>query len=87
MMKSLLVSVFFQAWEWGPMGRPDLRYLATSFSDSNVTRDSDKVRKLVESEKYQALWGDKVRPSSKWGTYKFENTKPAATATAAPSPA
>jgi hypothetical protein len=30
MMKSLLVSVFFQAWEWGPMGRPDLRYLATS---------------------------------------------------------
>jgi hypothetical protein len=58
----------------GADGRPDLRYLATSFSDSNVTRDSDKVRKLVESEKYQALWGDKVRPSSKWGTYKFENT-------------
>lgn len=74
MMKSLLVSVFFQAWEWGPMGRPDLRYLATSFSDKNVTRDSDKVRRLVMSEKYQALWGDRVQRGVKWGTDLFENT-------------
>lgn len=74
-MKSLLVSVFFQAWEWGPKGRPDLRYLATSFSDDNVTRDSDKVRKLIESEKYQALWGDQVKPGQRWGVYKFTNTK------------
>lgn len=75
MMKSLLVSVFFQAWEWGPMGRPDLRYLSTSYSEANVNRDSDKVRKLVMSEKYQALWGDDVAPSRVWGTHKFENTK------------
>lgn len=74
MMKSLLVSVFFQAWEWGPMGRPDLRYLASSYSETNVLRDSGKVRKLVESEKYQALWGDKVIKTSKWGEHKFENT-------------
>lgn len=75
MMKSLLVSVFFQAWEWGPQGRADLRYLATSYSEDNVLRDSGKVRKLAESEKYQALWGDDVRRSSKWGERKFENTK------------
>lgn len=74
MMKSLLVSVFFQAWEWGPMARPDLRYLASSYSETNVLRDSGKVRKLVESEKYQALWGDSVRKSPKWGEHKFENT-------------
>ena len=74
MMKSLLVSVFFQAWEWGPMGRPDLRYLSTSYSKDNVHRDSNKVRKLVESEKYQALWGDQVRPGQTWGVEKFENT-------------
>lgn len=73
-MKSLMVSVFLQAWEWGPMEMAWLRYLATSFSDSNVTRDSDKVRRLVMSEKYQALWGDSVKPAQKWGTYKFENT-------------
>jgi len=74
-MKSLLVSVFFQCWEWGPMGRPDLRYLATSFSDENVTRDSDKVRKLIESPKYRELWGEEVRPGQRWGVYKFTNTK------------
>lgn len=74
MMKSLLVSVYFQAWEWGPKGRPDLRYLATSYSDINVTRDSNKVRKLIESEKYQALFGDKVKPAAKWGEHWFENT-------------
>jgi predicted phage terminase large subunit-like protein len=74
-MKSLLVSVFFQAWEWGPKGRPDLRYLATSFSEENVTRDSNKVRKLLESEKYRALWGDEVKPGQRWGVYNFENTK------------
>jgi predicted phage terminase large subunit-like protein len=73
MMKSLLVSVFFQAWEWGPKGRPDLRYLASSFSQINVGRDSDKVRKLVASEKYQALWGDRVVKTAKWGSEKFEN--------------
>lgn len=74
MMKSLLVSVFFQAWEWGPRGRPDLRYLATSYSEANVLRDSNKVRKLIESPKYQALWGESVTRSSKWGEHKFENT-------------
>jgi len=73
-MKSLLVSVFFQCWEWGPMGRPDLRYLATSFSDENVTRDSDKVRKLLESPKYRELWGDQVQPGQRWGVYKFTNS-------------
>ena len=29
-MKSLLTGVFFPAWEWGPMGRADLRYLGTA---------------------------------------------------------
>jgi predicted phage terminase large subunit-like protein len=74
MMKSLLVAVFWPAWEWGPAGRPTLRYLTTSFSRPNVIRDNTKMRKLVESEKYQRLWGDKVRPTAKWGEEKFENS-------------
>jgi len=60
MMKSLLL-VFWSAWEWGPKGRPHLQYLATSFSQPNVLRDNAKLRRLVESEKYQALWGATVR--------------------------
>jgi hypothetical protein len=37
-MKSLLVSVFWQAWEWGPAGKPYLRYLSTAFNDGPVLR-------------------------------------------------
>lgn len=54
MMKSLLL-VFWTAWEWGPKARPDLQTLATSYSQANVLRDNLKLRRLVESEKYQAL--------------------------------
>jgi len=54
--KSLIVSVLWPAWEWGPAGHSDLRYLATSYSDTLVERDADKMRRLVTSEWYQALW-------------------------------
>ena len=73
MAKSLLVSVFWPAWEWGPKGRADLRFLSTSYSRPNVIRDNRKMQRLVESEKFQLLWGDTVRPSAKWGEEKFEN--------------
>jgi predicted phage terminase large subunit-like protein len=55
MMKSLLL-VFWTAWEWGPKGRPDLSYLATSYSEDNLDRDADKVRKLIQSDWYRMLW-------------------------------
>ena len=32
-MKSLLVNVFWPAWEWGPMGLPHLRYVEFSYGD------------------------------------------------------
>lgn len=75
MAKSLLVSVFWPAWEWGPKGRPDLRFLSTSYSRPNVIRDNRKMQRLVESEKFQQLWGATVSPSSKWGEEKFENAQ------------
>ena len=57
-MKSLLVSVFWQAWEWGPAGKPFLRYLSTAFNDGPVLRDAGKVLNLITSEWFQALWPD-----------------------------
>lgn len=53
-MKSLLVSVFWPAWEW--TFRPELQYLTTSYSEAYVKRDSRRMRDLVSSEWYQALW-------------------------------
>lgn len=55
-MKSLLVSVLWPAWEWGPRGLTSMRYLATAFNDGPVKRDTRKMRDLVLSEWYRTLW-------------------------------
>lgn len=72
MMKSLLVSVLWPAWEWGPAGLAHLRYVTTSYSDTNVIRDSRKMRDLIESDWYQALWPEVVL--TRRGENDFENT-------------
>lgn len=53
-MKSLLVSVFFPAWEW--IGHPDLRYLCASYGQELATRDNRRCRDLVQSDWYQHRW-------------------------------
>jgi hypothetical protein len=76
MMKSLAVSVFWPAWEWGPAGMAHLRYLSTSYSDGNVQRDTLKMRRLISSDWYQTHWGDQVTLSSDQNTKtRFENTR------------
>jgi hypothetical protein len=60
-MKSLLVDVFWPAWEWGPCNMPYLRYIAFSYSDAITTRDNNKVVRLIQSPAYQQLRGDRFR--------------------------
>ena len=50
-MKSLLVDVFWPAWEWGPIGKTHYRYIAFSYSASLTERDNDRFRTLNVSEK------------------------------------
>ncbi|WP_236762495.1 phage terminase large subunit [Agrobacterium tumefaciens] len=71
MMKSLVL-VFWTAWEWGPLERPDIQVLATSYSQPNVLRDNMKLRRLVESDKFQMLWPLKLRDDQN-AKGKFEN--------------
>jgi len=54
-MKSLLVSVFWPAWEWA-QGYGSYRYITTSFAEDATTRDTRKMRNLVTSEWYQSLF-------------------------------
>ena len=61
MMKSLLVAVFWPAWEWGPKNMPHMRYLCLSHDGANSVRDSLRMRRLVSSEWYQEHWGDRVK--------------------------
>jgi len=71
-MKSLTVSVLFQAWEWGPMNTPGLRYLTTSYREDWARRDSRKTRDLIQSEWYQTLY-PYIR-LTRDGETDFENT-------------
>ncbi len=54
--KSLIVSVMWQAWEWGPRALRSMRFLATSFNDGPVKRDTRKCRDLIMSQWFRSLW-------------------------------
>lgn len=73
LMKSLLHSVFWPAWEWGPAGLPHMRYLTSSYSQDNVMRDNTKMRRLVESEWFQSLWPTVRMSADQNAKGKFEN--------------
>ena len=55
-MKSLLVSVFWPAWEW--IRWPERRWLYSSYAAQLSIRDSVKCRRLIESPWYQQRWRD-----------------------------
>jgi predicted phage terminase large subunit-like protein len=55
--KSLLVNVFWPAWEWGPRGRPDLQYISWAYNHNLTIRDNRRCRDILEHEIYQRLWG------------------------------
>lgn len=72
-MKSLLTSVLWPAWEWGPKGRASLRYLTTSYAEKYVKRDSRRMRDLVSSDWYRTLWPEVELIRA--GEASFANTK------------
>jgi predicted phage terminase large subunit-like protein len=52
--KSLIVSVFWPAWEWTQ--HPELRYLCASYDQALATRDNLRVRNIIESEWYHSRY-------------------------------
>lgn len=54
--KSLLCDVFFPAWEWGPLMRPHMQYIAAAYGAHLTQRDNDKFKKLITSDLYRTLW-------------------------------
>ncbi len=72
-MKSLLTSVIWPAWEWGPKGKPSLRYLGTAHKQDLAVRDNTKCRRLIQSEWYQRLWPIELTGDQNAKT-KFENS-------------
>ena len=59
--KSLILCVFWPAWEWGPCNLPHLRYISASYNIDLPERDNDRFSRLVQHPEYQRLWGDRVK--------------------------
>lgn len=73
-MKSLLVSVFWPAWEW--IRWPERRWLYSSYAAGLSIRDSVNCRRLIESPWYRARWGDVFRLTSDQNTKgRFDNSR------------
>lgn len=58
-MKSMLVNVFWPAWEWSAMGMPHLRYVTFSYAAHLTERDNGKFRDLLRSRLFKEMWGDR----------------------------
>jgi predicted phage terminase large subunit-like protein len=63
--KSTIVSVLWQAWEWGPRALRHHRFVSASFEEGNVTRDTRKTRDLIQSEWYATLWPEVLESNGK----------------------
>lgn len=73
-MKSLLTGVIWPAWEWGPQGRPELRYVGTAHSQDLAVRDNMKCRRLIQSDWYQSRWPITLTSDQNAKT-KYENDR------------
>jgi predicted phage terminase large subunit-like protein len=52
--KSLIVSVFWQPWEW--INHPGRRWLFAAYAESLAVRDNVRARRLMQSPWYQQNW-------------------------------
>lgn len=73
-MKSLLSSVMWNAWEWGPFGKPERRFVSTAYKQDLAIRDARKTRILINSDWYQRLWPIQLVKDQN-AKSKFENTR------------
>lgn len=55
-MKSLLVNVFWPAWEWLALDKPALRYISFSYGSHLTERDNQKFGDLLASDKCKELY-------------------------------
>jgi predicted phage terminase large subunit-like protein len=72
--KSLLTAVFWPAWVW--IEHPQTRWLFSSYREPLATRDSVKLRRLIESPWYQQRWGARYQLCGDQNQKnRFENTE------------
>jgi predicted phage terminase large subunit-like protein len=74
--KSMLTSVFWPAWMWGPKNLPSTRFMCASYSQDLTVRDNQRCRRILESPDFRAAWGGRFKLSSEQNAkVKFENDR------------
>lgn len=73
-MKSLLVNVWWPAWEWAACERPDLRYVSFSYASHLTERDNQKFLDLIQCFEFQRLYGHQFTLRDR-GKVKVSNSK------------
>jgi predicted phage terminase large subunit-like protein len=71
--KSLMTDVFFPAWLWAS-GKPELRFLAFSYSSDLTERDNGRFRDLLLSQEFKDMYGS-VFSLKKIGEVQISNDK------------
>lgn len=73
-MKSTLTSVFWPAWEWGPLGQASTRVIGASHEQTLAVRDTLKMRRLITSDWFHERWPIVLTGDQNQKTY-YENDK------------
>lgn len=58
-MKSLLCSVFFPLWQWGPRDKPQQRFLNFSYAAHLPQRDNNRMGQILKTREWRELWGER----------------------------
>lgn len=72
--KSMLTNVMWPAWEWGPRGLAQHRWISASYEQGLATRDLVRCRDLLLSEWYQGYWPLALKSDQNEKTY-YENNR------------
>jgi predicted phage terminase large subunit-like protein len=55
-MKSLLLNVFWPAWEWTAAGKPGMRYISFSYASYLTERDNQRLLDLITDYRFKEVW-------------------------------
>lgn len=67
--KSMMTNVMWPAWEWGPRGKANHRFISASYEQGLATRDLVRCRDLVLSEWFQQRWPITLKGDQNEKTY------------------
>jgi len=55
--KSMLVNIYWPAWEWGPLNRPSTQFISASYERGLSVQHMVRCREIMQGEWYQTRWG------------------------------